>query len=130
MTRDSRRPDEAANDEIASSLRSLLAPPGGDAYWDGLHARVMATVAARGGDLGPWSVLAAWTRPAVIAAAAALLVCTAAVLHSRQAEARVAYESLMAAPPGAAPVETAIRPAFVGDRDVTLGFVIAHQEDR
>jgi hypothetical protein len=115
------------NDELTRALRAVFAPPGGDAYWDGLARRITAHVVTRAHvDIGPWGVLAAWTRPAMIAAAAAVLVCAAALLHTRQAEARVAYESLLASPPGAAPAETAIRPALVGERDVTLGLLIAH----
>jgi hypothetical protein len=128
MTQDTQHPHGGHdNDDLTRALRAVLAPPGGDAYWDAFARRITAHVVSRAHvEVGPWSVLAAWTRPAMIAAAAAVLICTAAVLHTRQAEARVAYESLLASPPGAAPAETAIRPALVGERDVTLGLLIAH----
>lgn len=118
--------DRGAPDELTQVLRAIVAPPTSESYWDGLEARILARVTSYGQvDIGPWSVLAAWMRPALVAAAAAVIVSAAALLHTQQAEARVAYETLLTAPPGAAPVETALRPAMVGERDVTLGLLLA-----
>lgn len=120
------RADRGASDELTRALRAIVAPPANESYWDELESRVMARIATYGqADIGPWSVLAAWMRPALVAAAAAVIVSAAALLHTQQAEARVAYETLLTAPPGAAPVETALRPAMVGERDVTLGLLLA-----
>ena len=121
------RSGRGASDDLTRALRDLVAPPADEGYWDGLESRVMARIATLGqAELGPWSVLAAWVRPALVAAAAAVIICTAALLHSERAEASVAYQTLLSTPPGAAPVETALSPAIVGERDVTLGLLIAH----
>jgi hypothetical protein len=120
------RPGRGAPDELTRALRDLVAPPAGDGYWDGLESRIMARIGAVAHvDAGPWSVLAGWMRPALVAAAAVVVVSAAALLHTEQAEASTAYETLMAAPPGAAPVETALRPAMLGERDVTLGLLLS-----
>jgi len=120
------RANRGASDELTRALRALVAPPAGEGYWDGLESRIMARIAGYGQvDIGPWSVLATWIRPALVAAVAAVIVSVAALVHTQQAEARVAYETLLTAPPGAAPVETALRPAIVGERDVTLGLLLA-----
>lgn len=120
------RANRAPSDELTRALRALVAPPAGEGYWDGLESRIMAHISSYAPlDIGPWSVLAAWMRPALVAAIAAVVVSVAALLHTQQAEARVAYESMLTTPPGAAPVETALRPAIVGERDVTLGLLLA-----
>ena len=121
------RAGRGASDELTRALRDLVAPPAGDGYWNGLEARIMSRIGALApADVGPWPVLVAWMRPALVAAAAVVIVSAAALLHTQRAEASTAYETLLASPPGAAPVETALRPAMLGERDVTLGFLIAH----
>ena len=126
MSDDIRRSNQA-DPAVTHALRALLAPPAHDGYWAELESRVMSRIAILGHETSPWGVLATWMRPALVAAAAAVLMAAGAVLHARDAEARVAYESLLApSPAAAAPVETALRPALMGERDVTLGFVIGH----
>lgn len=126
MTLHFRRPGDGRDDEISSALRDLLAPPGGEAYWDGLEARIVARLGAAA-DVGPWGVLAAWMRPALVAAAAAVLFATGALLQARRAEARHAYQALVAPPVAAiSPAETALRPALQSERETTLQFLISH----
>jgi hypothetical protein len=128
MTLDFRRPD-GRDEELTRAMRELLAPPSAAGYWDGLEARIMARIAARGAaDAEPWGVLAAWARPAMVAAAAAVLMASAALLHARRIEARGAYEALLAPALGAVtPVETAaLLPPGSADRETTLRFLIAH----
>lgn len=116
-------PDDTSH-ELARALRELLAPPGGDAYWSSLEARILARVAHERAspDEGWWAELARWMRPALVAAAALLLCAGAAMLHSRRLERREAYESLLAATP--VPVEAALRPSMQNERDATLRFLL------
>ena len=72
MTHDFRRPD-GRDPALTRALRDLLAAPADAGYWDSLEARVMARVLARGQEPGPWSVLLAWARPAMVAAASVAL---------------------------------------------------------
>lgn len=124
---DNIRRSNQADPEVTHALRAVLAPPAHDGYWVELESRVMARIAILGHDSSPWGVLTTWMRPALVAAAAAVLMAAGALVHARDADARVAYESLLTpSPASAAPVETALRPALMGERDVTLGFVIGH----
>lgn len=127
MTLHFRRPDDGRDEQITGALRELLAPPGGEAYWDGLEARIVARLGAAAVDIGPWSVLAAWMRPALVAAAAAVLFAAGALMQSRRAEASHAYQALVAPPVAAiSPAETALRPALQSERETTLQFLISH----
>ena len=58
------------DDEVARGLRSLYAAPAGDAYWNELESRIMARVADV--ELGWWTELDRWVRPAIAAAAVLL----------------------------------------------------------
>lgn len=127
MTLHFHRPD-GRDERLTGALRDLLAPPGGEAYWGGLESRILARLG--GGavvDLGPWSVLAAWMRPALVAAAAAVLFAVGALVQARRAEATNAYQVLVGAPVAAiSPAETALRPAIQTERETTLQFLISH----
>ena len=56
------------DDEMVSGLQSLYAAPSSEGYWNELEARIMARVADV--ELGWWTELDRWIRPAVAAAAA------------------------------------------------------------
>jgi hypothetical protein len=77
-----RFPDDRPDREIGDALRPLLSPVGSGVsalragnYWEDLELRIMQRIVEERGS--PWSVLAAWTRPAAIAAA--LLLAAASV---------------------------------------------------
>ena len=70
------------DDEVARGLRSLYAAPSGDAYWNELESRIMARVADV--ELGWWTELDRWIRPAVAAAAVLLLAAGVAMFRARQ----------------------------------------------
>jgi hypothetical protein len=107
------------DDEVVRGLRSLYAAPAGDAYWNELEARIMARVADV--ELGWWTELDRWVRPALAAAAVLLLAAGVAMFRARQAEADIAAENMLSSP--AVPVSTAIRPALQDDHEARIRFL-------
>ncbi|MDX2182820.1 MAG: hypothetical protein SFW08_02440 [Gemmatimonadaceae bacterium] len=90
-------PDDDAR--VASELRALLVPPRGAEDFAALEARILMA-ATRPND--PTFVLARWARPALVAAAAALLVAVAAEGYMRQRESRMAVMNAIGVPAAAA----------------------------
>jgi hypothetical protein len=107
------------DDEVVRGLRALYAAPAGDAYWNELQARIMSRVADV--ELGWWTELDRWVRPALAAAAVLLLAASVAMFRAREAEADIAAEHMLSSP--AVPVSTAIRPALQDDRDARIRFL-------
>lgn len=107
------------DDEIVRGLRALYAAPAGDAYWSELQARVMARVADV--ELGWWTELDRWARPALAAAAVLLVAAGVAMFRAHQSEADIAAESMLSSP--AVPVSSAIRPAYQDDQGARLRFL-------
>ena len=107
------------DDEIGRGLRSLYAAPAGDASWNELEARIMARVADV--ELGWWTELDRWVRPALAAAAVLLLAAGVAMFRARQAESEMAADNMLASP--AVPVSTAIRPAADEDRVARIRYL-------
>jgi hypothetical protein len=107
------------DDEMVRGLRSLYAAPSGDAYWNELESRIMGRVADV--ELGWWTELDRWVRPAMAAAAVLLLAAGAAMFRARQAENEIAVDNMLSAP--AVPVSTAIRPGLQDDRDARIRFL-------
>ena len=118
---------EPRDDAATDRLRELHAPPGGEGYWSGLEARIMARIADV--ETAWWSELGRWARPAL--AAAAVLVLTAGLLlfRTHDEETQVAYEDVLAAPTPIS-IDGAARPASLqglrGERDETLRFLITY----
>ena len=110
--------------DVTDALRAHYAPPSDERYWDALEARILAHV-ARGGSEGWWSALADMARPALAAAAILVLVAGAAVVHTRQLEARNAYASVISAavPPS---VESSARLSSTPDGDATVNYILSH----
>ena len=105
---------------MVRGLRSLYAAPAGDAYWNELESRIMARVADV--ELGWWTELDRWVRPALVAAAAVLLLAAGvAMFRAHQAESDMAVETMLASP--SVPVSTAIRPALDNDRDARIRYL-------
>jgi hypothetical protein len=107
------------DDEVVRGLRSLYAAPAGDAYWNELESRIMARVADV--ELGWWTELDRWIRPAMAAAAVLLLAAGVAMFRARQLEADIAVDNMLSSP--SVPVSTAIRPALDNDRDARIRFL-------
>jgi len=91
-----RFPDDRPDREIGDALRPLLSPVdgaiGAGNYWEGLELRIMQRIVEERSS--PWSVLAAWTRPAAIAAALLLAAASLALTQMRHEEAAVAYGAI------------------------------------
>jgi len=120
-----RFPDDRPDHEIGDALRPLLSPTSGNAarsgnYWEGLELRIMQRIVEERSS--PWSVLAAWTRPAAIAAALLLAAASVALTQMHHEEAAVAYgaiaeEQFSVAEPSAPPTAGA---------DVTVRMLLEH----
>jgi hypothetical protein len=113
-----------SGDELTEVLRTHYAAPNDPGYWTALEARILAHVARAGQLDGWWSALAGMARPALAAAAVLVFVAGAAVVHTRQLEARNAYASVISAAPPS--VETAARASSVADGDATLDYMLSH----
>jgi hypothetical protein len=107
------------DDEVVRGLRSLYAAPAGDAHWNELESRIMARVADV--ELGWWTELDRWVRPALLAAAALLLAAGIAMFRAHQDESDLAVETMLGSPN--VPVSTAIRPALDNDRDARIRYL-------
>jgi hypothetical protein len=107
------------DDEVVRGLRALYAAPAGDAYWNELQSRIMARVSDV--ELGWWTELDRWIRPALAAAAVLLLAAGAAMLYARRSEADITVDTMLSAP--VAPMSTAIRPTLQDDREARLRFL-------
>src|SRR3954464_14695305 len=107
------------DDEVARGLRSLYAAPAGDAYWNELESRIMARVADV--ELGWWTELDRWVRPALAAAAVLLFAAGAAMFRAHQLEGEIAMDNMLSSP--SVPVSTAIRPALDNDRDARIRYL-------
>src|SRR3954468_8019023 len=114
-----------SDDEMTSAMRSLYAAPAGHAYWNELESRVMARVAEV--ELGWWTELDRWLRPALVAAAVLGISAGVAMFRAQQSERNAAYEELFSPPPSAgAPVEaSAIQKSDPSPRDNALRFIMS-----
>jgi hypothetical protein len=110
--------------DVTDALRAHYAPPADERYWDALEARILAHVARGGEGEGWWSALAEMARPALAAAAILVLVAGAAVVHTRQLEARNAYASVISAAPPS--VESSARLSSTPDGDATINYILSH----
>ncbi|MFN9214894.1 MAG: hypothetical protein ACK6DK_10060 [Gemmatimonadota bacterium] len=90
-------PDEDAL--VAAELRAMLVPPRGAADFAALEARIVAA-ATRPDD--PVPLLATWARPAMLAAAVALVVAVATDVVLRRQERRLEVMNALGMPPAAA----------------------------
>jgi len=111
--------------ELTRALRALYAAPSNESYWDALEARILARVATVGDVDHWWSAVIDLARPALAAAAILIFVASAAVMHSRQLEARNAYASVIssAAPPS---IEASARSTSSGDGDAAINYILSH----
>jgi hypothetical protein len=115
------------DDLVTQALRGLHAPPGGESYWAGLEARIMARIGQA--DAVWWSELGRLARPALAAAAALLVAAGLLLVRTREERVQIAYEDVLAAPTPISVAGTA-RPAALqdlqGERDETLRFLITY----
>jgi hypothetical protein len=113
-------PDDRPDREIGDALRSLLSAPGAQPYWEGLESRIMQRVAEERSS--PWTVLAAWSRPAAVAAALLLAAASLMLTQLRHEEEAVAYGAM------AEEQYTAAEPTNVATQgpDATVHMLLEH----
>ena len=114
------------DDEITRGMRGLYAAPAGHASWNELESRIMARVAEV--ELGWWTELDRWLKPALAAAAVLVLAAGVAMFRAHQSDTNSAYEELFTPTPVAgAPVEgAAVQRPPQEPRDNTLRFILTH----
>ena len=117
---DLRLPNDAPDADIARVVRPLLAPPHDD-YWGSLERLVMARIADE--PRAWWAVFAEWTRPAMLAAAIALLAATVLLSKSSSADAAVAYGAVSEEQ---YPVVESSMSAPANDRAATVYMLLDH----
>jgi hypothetical protein len=115
------------DDPVTQALRELHAPPGGESYWAGFEAQIMARIGQA--EAAWWSELGRLARPALVAAAALLVAAGLLLFRTRDDRVQIAYEDVLAAPTPIS-VAGAARPAALqglhGERDETLRFLITY----
>ena len=72
-------------------------------------------------ELGWWTELDRWARPAIAAAAVLLLAAGAAMFRAHQAEGDIAVDNMLSSP--SVPVSTAIRPSLQDDREARIRYL-------
>ena len=122
-------PFEPLEPETVHALRARIAAPGGEGYWDMLHASIMARITAAESQSW-WMVLSRWTRPALAAAALIMVIATAAMiaLSGRETQ-QIAYEDLLDASL-AVPMQTARATTPSVAREATFQFVMSSNGGR
>lgn len=109
------------DDPVTRGLRELYAAPVDESYWRGLEARILSRLTAVPG-IGWWDELDRWMRPALVAAAVALIAVGVALFRQHQMENDVVYEGMLTPTP--LPVETAVRPVLQGQREATFRYLM------
>ena len=121
--RDDSDPQELSA-EVRRTLRTMYAPPGGDAYWSGLESRIMSRVT--GGAAEWWSFFGGWTRVGLLAAGLTALSAVSVAYRSHTEAQQLAFEAVMETPQS---VRTAVEPSVVpgaASRDATIRYVFSH----
>ena len=72
-------------------------------------------------ELGWWTELDRWARPAIAAAAVLLLAAGAAMFRAHQAEGDMAVDNMLSSP--SVPVSTAIRPSMQDEREARIRYL-------
>jgi hypothetical protein len=124
MTHEPRIGPSGRDDDLTRALRRLYAAPADETYWDALANRVMARIGRDAESEGWWQPLAGLARIGVIAAGIAVVVAGAALTYSRDAEARVAYQTIIETPRTPA-LQLAIERGTGSERDATLRYVLS-----
>ena len=114
--------------DTVEALRTRLAVPGGDRYWESLHAAIMARIIEVESQAW-WTVLSRWSRPALAAAALVMIVATAAMLAMRADRTVVAYDEVLEAQ-AQVPVQTAQTATPGSAREATFHFVMSSNGGR
>ena len=123
MSEYTERPGDGPDDDVVAGLRAVYSAPQGEAYWEGLEARILSKVAGDRGSV--WPFFARWAPAGLIAAAVALLMAGYALQRLNEEEASVAYETAIR---NASPlaVQTVMGRPGTPVREATFEYVITH----
>lgn len=110
---------DSGDQDLVEGLRAIYAAPAEDAYWRDLEARILSRLTE---PAGWWDELDRWARPALVAAAVAMLSVGVALYRARQMEHDTAYEAVLT--PTTLPIETAVRPVLHGQREATFRYLM------
>ena len=109
--------------DAVNALRAGQQPPGGENYWNALHASIMARLGES--ESAWWTVLNRWSRPALAAAAIVMIVATVAMLTLVTPTPVVAYDEVIEAQPQVA-VQTVMTSNPGTAREATLRYVLSY----
>lgn len=116
-------PDIGLSDATRRALAEHLMPPGGDAYWEGLHSRIRTRLATA--ETEWWMVLGRWARVGIAAAILVIALAGVALATALAPDALAAYEEMVVRPPAAVPVATG--PMTTNDgREETLRVLMSY----
>lgn len=119
---------DSLDESLTTLIRDAYAPPGGEAYWPGLEQRIMARVASQShSENAWWSVLAPWTRPALIAAG--VIFAIAGVINQQLVDAddQLAYESaFQSSTPDVVSTSEEIMSLERGTDGATISYFLSH----
>ena len=121
MTMEPRIGPDGRDDELTRALRAAYAPPGGEAFWEGLERRILARVSATDEDIW-WRQLSRWRRGLALAGAAAIIMAGLVAQHSNRERSIAAYREIESS--RVAPVQVASETEREASRDVTLRYVM------
>ncbi len=112
---------DGRDDDLTRELRRFLAPPDGEAFWQGLERRILARVATTEDDLW-WRQLSRWSRGLALAGAAAIVVAGIVAQRSNRERSLAAYREIESS--RVVPVQVASETEREASRDVTLRYVV------
>ncbi len=110
------------DDDLTRALRAVYATPTDPAYWAALEARIMARLARE--EDAWWRPFRDWVRIGLVAAALAIAAAGLALVHSREVEARVAYQTIVETPRTLAE-QIVTETSGLPEREATLRYVIS-----
>jgi hypothetical protein len=112
---------DGRDDELTRALRLIYAPPGGEAFWQGMERRILARVNANEDDIW-WRQLSRWRSGLAFAGAAAIVMAGLIAQHSNHERSLAAYREIESS--RVAPVQVASETEREASRDVTLRYVM------
>lgn len=111
---------EERDERVTVVLRALTNAPSDAGYWDSLATRIMAHV--RMEDDAWWQPFGGWVQAGLLAAAVAGVALGLTLLEERQAQSRVAYQTILETP-RTLPAQLATQTGLPA-REATLLYVI------
>jgi len=112
------------DDDAIGALRTMYAAPGDQAYWDGLHGRIMGYIQASEGAW--WMGFRNWKPLGLVAAAIALVAVGFGAAGVRDAETRAAYDAVLTDTTPSSAYERVVRTPGLSESDAMFPYVISY----